>query len=492
MRAATQRVDLRSWATVNTGPFAFAPRKLTPLGVPEVEVPLRPQPGPQEKFLSATTDIAIMGGSVFGGKTWALTFEPLRHRDVPGFTFVSFRRTRPELTNLGGMWDEAREMYPRFGGVPKEGPLQYEFPSGARGKFAGLQYDNDVLAWKGAQICLLNFDQLEEFTERQFFYLLSRNRSQCGVRPYVRASCNASPDSFLRDFLRWWIDDETGYAIPERSGAVRWFIRIRDTLHWADTREDLIAEHGKEKAQYAKSVTFILARLQDNVIGNAKDPSYEANVRSLPLVDQERLLGGDKGGNWNIREAAGLVFSRAWLKPLAALPSSDIVKSARGWDKAGTSGGGDYTAGGKILKWNDAGVVKFVIADMVRGQWGAGDREKIIRSTAEADGHSTRIRLEQEPAAGGKESAEATIRNLAGFVVHAVPKSNGKVENANPLAAQAQAGNVYYLANQPWSEPLLRELHAFPTAGVPDDQVDALADAFNEIEGVKTGGVFFV
>ena len=53
---------------------------------------LRPQPGPQEHFLGTPADIAIMGGSVFGGKTWALTVEPIRHLANPGFTFAGFRR----------------------------------------------------------------------------------------------------------------------------------------------------------------------------------------------------------------------------------------------------------------------------------------------------------------------------------------------------------------------------------------------------------------
>ena len=92
--------------------------------------------------------------------------------------------------------------------------------------------------WQGAEIALLGFDELTHFTAYQFFYLLSRNRSTSGVKPYVRATCNADADSWVAKFIEWWIDDE-GYAIPSRSGVIRYFVRIEDTIEWGDTREEL-------------------------------------------------------------------------------------------------------------------------------------------------------------------------------------------------------------------------------------------------------------
>jgi predicted phage terminase large subunit-like protein len=453
-------------------------------------VEVRPQSGPQELFLSTPADIGIIGGSVFGGKTWSLIIEPIRHVTNSGFNFVAFRREMPEVTNPGGLADEARQWYPHMGGVERVNVHEWGFPSGAKGKFAGLQYETDVQAWLGSQICLLIFDQLESFTEKQFFALLARNRSTCGVRPYCRASCNPDPDSFLASFLAWWIDQDTGYAIPERSGSIRWFIRVDDSLVWADVacppdeydrydeyetkaQAELNAKHPGRGA-FAKSVAFVLARLQDNKIGQQKDPGYEANVRALSYVEQERLLGGDRGGNWKIRPAAGLVFNRAWFEIVDASPAQ--ARRCRGWDKAGTTGDGDWTAGGKIAF---AGGV-FYIEDMVRGQWAAGDRNTVIRQATEADGAACMVRHEQEPGAGGKESAEITTRALVGYAVEGVPSTTNKVQRAQGLAAQANARNVK-IVRASWNEDLLKELHAFPTKGVPDDQVDALSLAFNAL-----------
>lgn len=438
------------------------------------EISLRPQAGPQEEALSTDADIAFIGGSVFGGKTWTLLFEATRHVDAPGFTFAIFRRTLPEITNPGGMWDEAVEMFPLFGGESREHPPEFEFPSGAWGRFAGLEYNKSVRAWKGAQICYLAIDQAEELTEYQFFYMLSRNRSTSGIRPYCRCSVNPDPDSWVRKFLAWWIDEE-GWAIPARSGVVRWFIRVRDKIEWGDTREQLIEKYGEKAGKFAKSVTFILARLQDNVIGNEKDPDYESTMRALPLVEQTRLLGDDRGGNWNIREGAGLVFDRAKAKKIDVLPSSDqIIASARGWDKAGTAGAGDLTAGIKLLQLTNG---RFVVANVITGQWDADDRENVIETTAALDNYETLIAVEQEPGSGGKESAESTVKELAGYDVMAIRSTTNLVARANPFARQWQAGNVDVLEAE-WTEMFLRRMHAFPTTGVPDDEVSAIALAF--------------
>src|SRR4029077_9839556 len=81
-------------------------------------------------------------------------------------------------------------------------------------QFSHLQLATSVYDWQGAQITLICFDELAHFTAHQFFYLLSRNRSTCGIKPYIRATCNPDADSWVAEFLAWWIDPETGFPIP--------------------------------------------------------------------------------------------------------------------------------------------------------------------------------------------------------------------------------------------------------------------------------------
>ncbi|HET8777968.1 MAG TPA: terminase family protein [Candidatus Limnocylindria bacterium] len=452
---------------------------------------LPPQPGPQEEFLGTCADIGIYGGSVYGGKTWGLVRQPLEHVANPGFTFVNFRRTKPEIRNPGGMWDESLSIYPRAGGEDRETTLDWFFPSGARGKFDGLQYDADVLAWKGAQICALLFDQLEEFTEKQFFYMLSRNRSTCGIKPYTRATVNPDPDSFLATFLAWWIDQESGYAILERSGCVRWFIRVDDTIVWSETvapagtRGDAYRAYEQQaqaeleatspgQGKDALGVTFILARLRDNKIGVEKDPQYEGRVRAMGYVERERLLGSeDRGGNWKVRPSAGKVFPRDKVGFVPVMPAG--LRTVRYWDKAGTDGGGKFTAG--VRMGVQDGVI--YVVDVQREQLSSKRRNDLMKATAQLDGPDVEIWVEQEPGSGGKESAEISVQLLAGYAVHTERVTGEKHTRAAPFASQWQGGNVRLVVGD-WNKEYLDEMAAQP--GSPfKDQMDASSGAYNKL-----------
>ena len=58
------------------------------------------------------------------------------------------------------------------------------------------------------------------------------------------------------------------------------------------------------------SVTFIPATVFDNPVLLRINPEYFTWLLSLPLLERERLLGG----NWKIRPAAGLYLKREWLR----------------------------------------------------------------------------------------------------------------------------------------------------------------------------------
>ena len=158
---------------------------------------LKPQKGPQEDFLANKADIVIYGGAAGGGKTFGLLLEPLRHIDNKDFGVVIFRRVSTQINAEGGLWDTALQMYMPLGISYKTQPYQITFPSGAKITFSHLQYEKDVYSYQGSQIPLICFDELTHFTETQFWYMLSRNRSMCGVKPYIRATCNPDADSWV-------------------------------------------------------------------------------------------------------------------------------------------------------------------------------------------------------------------------------------------------------------------------------------------------------
>jgi predicted phage terminase large subunit-like protein len=430
---------------------------------------LRPQPGPQEDFLKSQADIAIFGGSAGGGKSFSLLLEPCYHLDNSKFRAVVFRRTVPMLRAPGGLWDASREIYLRLGASAREQSHEWIFKSGSVVKFSGMELESDAYGWQGSEIALICFDELTQFTEKQFFYLLSRNRSTCGVRPYVRASCNPDSDSWLRNFISWWIDDVTGLPVPERGGRLRWFIRREDALIWADTRQELTERFGDDVEP--KSLTFIPAKVTDNKILLAKDPGYVANLKALPLVDRERLLNG----NWNTRATAGNYFRREWFGIVDHAPAN-VISRCRFWDRAASEQrpGTDPDATIGLLLSKDAQGIYYV-EHVTKLFATPGAVEQAIVNIAHQDGRETIVAYHQDPASAGKFEAEYTARALDGFNVKFTTATGDKETRAKPVSAQVEAGNIKIVHGN-WNSDFLRVLENFPV-GKHDDEVDALSGA---------------
>lgn len=436
----------------------------------ETNTTIEPQAGPQTAFLACPADIAIYGGAAGGGKTWALEYEPVRHLGLPGFSSVIFRRNAVQVRNPGGLWDESMKIYPELGGSSRQDTLEWAFPSGAKVKFAHLDHDKSVLDWQGAQIPLICFDELTHFTQNQFFYMLSRNRSTCGIQPYIRATCNPDADSWVAKFIDWWIDQNTGYAIPERSGIIRWMARKGDKIVWADTAEELIADYGPDCTP--KSVTFIASSLFDNAILMKADPGYLANLKALSQVERERLLCG----NWKIRPAAGLYFQRSWVSVVDAAPAG--LRSIRYWDLAATektdTNDPDFTT--SVLMSTDT-TGRFYVLHGVSMRKSPHHVRGAIKNMADQDGPSVTVGLPQDPGQAGKSQAHAFAAMLAGHSIRIRPESGDKATRFSPFSAQCEAGNVCFVRGT-WNEEFFDQLEGFPDAA-HDDHADACSGAFN-------------
>lgn len=165
------------------------------------------------------------------------------------------------------------------------------------------------------------------------------------------------------------------------------------------------------------------------------------------------------------------------------LPPAKLRRVVRYWDKAGTEGGGAYTAGVKMAEMANG---DFVIMDVVRGQWGPDKRERMIRDTAEEDGRRVRVFVEQEPGSGGKDSAYATLKTLSGFSAFADRPTGDKIYRADPLASRINGGHVYLLKGT-WNKAFIDELRLFPN-GTYKDQVDGASGAFSKLFKRKRAG----
>lgn len=211
-----------------------------------------------------------------------------------------------------------------------------------------------------------------------------------------------------------------------------------------------------------------------------KDDLFDVNRLSWKTLKELETDLGQYGFAGQIGQnpapAGGGMFKIDHFQMTAAIfPPKEYVKSVRYWDKAGTtSKKGAYTAGIKISRMKNG---MFLVDDVKRGRWGSEEREKIIRKTAEADGQSVFVVVEQEPGSGGLESSQGTIRNLAGFMVEKDRPTGNKELRADPLSVQVNEGNVV-LRIAEWNAAYKDEFSLFPFSTYKD-QVDATAGGFN-------------
>ena len=447
-----------------------------------------PQPGPQEEFCRSPADITIYGGAAGGGKSWAAIFEVLQHVGVRGFGALLLRKWLKDIKQTGGLWSEAENIYPLFNGRPNRADWRWKFPSGSDIAFGHVDADFKE-RFKSAQIALLIFDELTHFTEEEFFYLLTRLRSSCGVRPYVRATTNPDADSWVAEFLAWWIDQDTGYPIAERAGKVRWYLRRKERLYWASSRAELLARFPDAKPGHCKSVAFVPAKLEDNCF---LGEDYEGNLLQQDEVQQERLLLG----NWKIRYDAGALFKEEWWTGQHKSPRiidedelPDDIDWVRAWDLAATAdkgtgftqGGADFTAG--LLLGRSRSTGRYYVRDLVLGRWDPADVEQVVKRTAVNDGQ-VKVWINQERAGAGKHQLSTFVRLLAGYTVDGGYESGEKPVRLSPVSAQAKQGHLL-LVRGPWNRDFLLGVKYLPKGH--DDVGDALAAAFyqlTEVEGL--------
>lgn len=200
-------------------------------------------------------------------------------------------------------------------------------------------------------------------------------------------------------------------------------------------------------------------------------------------------------------EISGLMFRREWFEMVDEAPF-DAVR-VRYWDKASTHGAGCYSAG-VLLARAPNGI--YYVEHVVRGQWGALERNRIMEQTAERDAmryHGcVTIYIEQEGAGSGKEITDQLILQLSRFPVYrdlasasALINKGGvylpgdaKIRRAMPLSAQCEAGNVRVVRGS-WNSDWFDELCAFPEYAYCD-QVDATSAGFQKLAKVAPDNLF--
>lgn len=181
----------------------------------------------------------------------------------------------------------------------------------------------------------------------------------------------------------------------------------------------------------------------------------------------------------------GSIFRREWFRSLPTAPAGAV--RTRYWDLAATeTDRSDYTVGARVARTPDG---RYVYDDIVRGRWSPGPRDQVIKNTAEKDGKAVAIWIEEEPGSGGKAQVAAIVKQLPGYAVRGDRATGDPIVAVDPLSAQLESGNVYFVEDMPCRAEAEAELLTFP-AGRHDDIVRAMAGAFNKAAAHVEGAFF--
>ncbi|MGN1231840.1 MAG: terminase large subunit domain-containing protein [Candidatus Cryptobacteroides sp.] len=275
------------------------------------------QRGGQEDMLAVDADIKICGGSRGGSKSFSSLLEVLRDINNPDFHAIILRNEKDDLQSL---ITDSYKVFSQYGTYNKsQNDMTWNFNKGGWLKFSYYAdaYDDFKKRFQGKQYAYMCIDEGTQCPYKKFKYLLTDNRNAAGIRNRFWITCNPDPESWVRKFIDWWINED-GYIDPEKNGVIRYCFMDGDTpdsIFWGDTREEVYEQckdiiDGLWKERYAelgydrltmfiKSVTFVRADVSENIKLVSTDPSYIAN---LAQQDEEQRMR-DLMANWNYKAA---------------------------------------------------------------------------------------------------------------------------------------------------------------------------------------------
>lgn len=240
-----------------------------------------PSPGPQTEAYFCDADELLFGGEAGGGKTDLVIGLSLtkHHRSLV------LRRTNKEADKLFERFEEILDSRSGFNeqkGVKVDGRII---------DIGGCQLENDKQKRKGIPHDLKAFDELVDFSQTQYEFIITWNRS---TDPEQRCRIVATTNPPTRPEGMWvvkrwapWLDPS--HPNPAEPGELRWFT----TIDGKDTEVDGAGPHddGEGRMVMARSRTFIRSRLKDNP-DLTQTADYAARLAALPKELRDAYASG--------------------------------------------------------------------------------------------------------------------------------------------------------------------------------------------------------
>ena len=255
------------------------------------------------------------------------------------------------------------------------------------------------------------------------------------------------------------------------SSSTEWEKYFKEQLEYGvwEEREDPMGRREGEALWPEKYNEDDLERIEANI----GPYDFQALYQQLPFARQ------------------GQMFKREWFK-IVDEALQNIVERVRFWDKAGTQGGGAFTAG-VLMERTESGLI--IVEHVERDQWETYERDERIVATGKSDlqrkGPTTIIWHEREPGSAGEDSAKMLNAKLAsaGLTGYYEAPTGSKEVRAGPWSSAGMAG-IVRLVKGGWNKAYIDEHAAFPK-GKYKDQVDGSSGAYAKVGIMGLDGQLF-
>lgn len=149
----------------------------------------------QADFLGLDCPEALYGGAAGGGKSEALLMWLAEGIEIPSYSGIIFRRTFKQLSKSNdSLIAKSMRLYPMLGGRWNGTEKQWRFPSGAMIEMGALEHENSVLNYQGPAYHRAAFDELNQFTQGQYEFIVNtRMRSVANFPITLGARSSSNP-----------------------------------------------------------------------------------------------------------------------------------------------------------------------------------------------------------------------------------------------------------------------------------------------------------
>ena len=296
-------------------------------------------------------------------KSFSSLMEVLKDIKKPDFHAVIVRKEKDDLQSL---ITDSYKLFSQFGTYNKsQNDMTWNFTNGGWLKFSYYSgsFQDFKDRFQGRQFAYICIDEGTQCPYKKFKYLLTNNRNAAHIRNRFWITCNPDPESWVRKFIDWWVDED-GYIIPERDCVIRYCFMDGDTpdsIYWGNTREEVYEQcshlidrlWNKYRDSYEplgytkydvfiKSATFIRADVSENIKLISTDPSYIAN---LAQQDEEQRMR-DLEANWNWKAAGDDLIKMADMEAIF----ENAEQEGDGIDRA--SADIAFTGGDNFVMWH--------------------------------------------------------------------------------------------------------------------------------------------